>query len=122
MYKKLSKEDEERIVKDVKMLLHASRDCLRNQGVDTTKVRFDYFDSYYSEAFGVFRCLGNLNYGTIYRADNFPSEKTNFKWWLDQLRNEVLQEENFKTTHECDYCLKHFGKDGAGRNRHDQNK
>ena len=116
-YKKLSTKQEEDIAEEIKSILHAGRDCLRNRDRDTTKISFDVMDVYYGEAFGLFRGLVVLGYGE-FGSDNIPHStyhRWNLKWWFAELRSEVLKEENFSGSNECDYCLKKFGKDGAGR-------
>jgi hypothetical protein len=48
---------------EIKAILHACRDCLRNQGrLDTSKVSFSANDGYYGEAFGIMRGLQILGY------------------------------------------------------------
>ena len=115
-FKKLSEEKWEDIKQEIKMMLHAHRDCLRNQKVyDTTKVPFDVHDGYYGEAFGIIRALHVLWYGDYRGAINTPKNRENLRWWLSEIEREVLQEENFGGNNECDVCLKRYGKDGAGR-------
>ena len=100
-FKKLSEEHEQRIVADIKSLLHAHRDCLRNQRKDTSKIRMDCRDGYYGEVFGIMRALEILGYGKL-GAVNTPEEKTNLRWWLEELINEVLEEENYGGNNERD--------------------
>ena len=69
------------IADEVKMMLHAHRDCLRNLGVDTKTIRFDCRDGYYGEAFGVMRALSVLGYGR-FGAVNLPEEYSNLRWWF----------------------------------------
>lgn len=105
----------------VKALLHASRDCLRNQGVDTTRVRFDCRDGYYGEAFGIFRGLEILGYGYVSGPVNIGGKRdrgteldeANFKWWFSNLEDEVLEEEGYNTDGTCRYCYDKHGKDDA---------
>jgi hypothetical protein len=83
---------------------------------DTRRSRFVISDGYYGEAFGMFRTLEIFRYGGISNV----SEKTyhNFRHWFYQLEEEVLTEEGFFSgTHECDHCVRAWGKDGVGRNR-----
>jgi len=101
----LTDKDKAAIRAEVVMLLHASRDCLRNQGQDTSKVRFSANDGYYGEAFGILRALAVLHMDTM----------ENLKEWLRDLEHQVLLEEHFGGSNECDHCLEHYGKDGAGR-------
>lgn len=96
----------------VRGLLHAGRDCMRNRKVDTSTIRFHVNDPYYAEAFGVLRCLGLLGMAP---KDMGSSDLTSS--WLQELGDQVLVEEHFAGSNECDYCLEHFGKDGAGRVR-----
>ncbi len=118
-FKKLPAGKEEAIEKEIKMMLHAHRDCLRNQNVDTSKVRFDCREGYYGEAFGIMRTLQVLGYGKLGCVNicNEHYPKWNLSWWFDQLQDEVLKEENFGGNKQCDYCCKQYGKDDAGRTR-----
>lgn len=103
----LTGEKRKAIESEVKMLLHAHRDCLRNQGVDTTKISFDVRDGYYGEAFGVIRALVVLGFEK-FGASNIPG---NANSWMHQLEQEVLAEEGFRGNGRCEYCLKKYGKD-----------
>lgn len=111
---------------EIKALLHACRDCLRNQGrLDTSKVSFSANDGYYGEAFGVMRGLQILRYGYFgssnldavvearshYQISNVTSPEQNLKWWFSNIEKEVLKEEGFKTDQRCEYCLKKYRKD-----------
>lgn len=112
---------------EIKMMLHASRDCLRNRYTfaarndencliglrDPRVIRFDATDSYYGEAFGILRGLALLGYGTISGAVNVPAETQNFRWWLSQLENAVLAEEGYKGDGVCEYCMERYGKDDS---------
>lgn len=100
------------IENEVKNLLHASRDCLRSKGVDTTQITFSVQDGYYGEAFGVMRCLQVMGVGS-FGSDNTPEKRSNLKWWFRQLEAEVLKEENFQGSNECDHCLERYGKDAV---------
>lgn len=109
----LTKEQADAVSKDVKSLLHASRDCLRNRGVDTTSVPWHTNDPYYAEAFGILRCLvvlGLGKFGAVNHNDTVNS-------WFWRLCDEVLLEENFGGTNECEHCRLKYGKDGTGRVR-----
>jgi hypothetical protein len=114
-YKKLTEKQVREVESEVKMMLHASRDCLRNQGVDTTSVPFDTNDGYYGEAFGILRGLMILGYG--YFGSDTVQDKVdpyrNLKFWFSELVSQVLNEENFRSTHECDHCLEKYGKDNV---------
>lgn len=102
---------------DIKMLLHAARDCMRNRhekdGYDSKNVRFVAWDGYGGEAFGILRALALLGYGTIRGAVNMPEERTNLKWWLSEIENEVLAEEGYGGDNKCDYCFQRYGKDAV---------
>ncbi len=102
------------IESEIKMLLHASRDAYRNRGQDASKFQFDVNDAYYSECYGILRTLKILGYGR-FDTVNMPEEINNLSWWFDQLKKKVLREENFGGNGECDYCLRKFLKDDAGR-------
>jgi hypothetical protein len=93
----------------IKALLHAHRDCLRNQGVDTTKVRFDCRDGYYGEAFGILRMLRILGHGD-FGPVNVPG---NLSYLMRELEDEVLVEENFGGSNRCDHCFERWHKDAA---------
>ena len=114
-----------KIRSEVKILLHASRDCMRDQGIDTLNTRFSSIDSYYSEALGILRGLVLLDYGYFGSSNldaitelkrNLTRKKPkrceqNFKWLMWRLEEEVLQEENFYSNHRCKFCLETYGKD-----------
>lgn len=104
------------IVEEIKMLLHAHRDALRNQGHDTAIMTFDCRDGYYGEAFGVMRTLVILGYGYFGSSNldavsenrsNFPYH--NLKWWFGELEKEILQEEGFGGDNICLRCLTKYG-------------
>lgn len=111
--RKLPDKHKRAIEDEIAMMLHAHRDCLRNQRQDTAKVRFDCRDGYYGEAFGILRALKVLGYGN-FGACNVPG---NLSYWMKQIEYRVLAEENFGGSNECDHCLERYGKDGAGRKR-----
>ncbi len=99
---------------EIKLMLHASRDCLRNQGQDTTKITFDASDAYYGEAFGVVRGLVAMNYG-VFDADNIPGHHgdRNLKHWFSTLCEEVLHEEGYYNgSNHCDFCMEKYGRGG----------
>ncbi len=112
----LSKEQLDAISREIRMILHAGRDCLRNQGMDTSIVRFS--DGYYGEALGIMRALTILGHGYM-GSINVETPELNVRFWLEKLENEVLDEENFGGSNECDFCVERWGKDGAGRSRSD---
>ena len=145
-FKKLTEKQVLEIAKDVKSLLHASRDCMRNvyNGLerkvfdprkddritdfedhiknqkclnDTRRVTFRVNDGYYGEAFGMMRTLHLLGYGELFGQYN-AHDFFNLSWWFSTLKEQVLEEEGFRNgTHQCDHCLKQWGKDSAGRIR-----
>ena len=116
MVKTLTSKQIDAIEAEVKMMLHASRDCYRNQGKNSREIPFWVMDGYYGEAAGIFRTLQIFGYGK-FGAVNIPSERTNLSWWFSELQQEVLKEENFDGSGECDHCLQWYGKDDAGRTR-----
>jgi hypothetical protein len=105
---------------EVKALLHAHRDTLRNRR-DTRETRFDCSDGYYGEAFGIMRGLAIMGYGFFGSVnldgvadsyDGLASQKEhNLRWWFSQLEEEVLEEEGFYTDGRCEYCLENYKKD-----------
>lgn len=105
------------VEREVKMMLHASRDCYRNQKQDTSRLTYPIADGYYGESFGVMRGLAVLGYGQL-NGPSFPrGDDRNLKGWFAQLCDEVLTEENYGGNDQCDHCLERYGKDGAGRKR-----
>lgn len=119
-YKVLLPHEAQAIEREVKMMLHAHRDCLRNRGEDTIKVDFRVSDGYYGEAFGVMRGLEALGYGYFGSANLSGIEEKhgtlpmhNLQWWFSRLENKVLEEEGFSTDHICHYCRNRYGKDDA---------
>lgn len=106
----------EKLANEIKMMLHACRDCLRNRGVDTKRVPFSVNDGYYGEAFGIIRGLSVMGYGTCSGPVN-KDVPGNLRFWFHNLEREVLAEENFDGNHECDHCLERYRKDTAGRVR-----
>ncbi len=120
-YKKLTPKIIGAVEEEVKMMLHASRDCLRNLKKDTSTLRFKTGDGYYGEAFGVMRCLKLFNYG-YFGPVNIPDQenpKRNLRWWFASLEEMVLEEEGWGTDNKCNHCVERYGKDGAGRTRGD---
>jgi hypothetical protein len=111
---------------EIKMMLHAHRDCLRNrwQGnqmalecgrtpshkeYDPRKVRFDISDGYYGEAFGVLRAIAVLGYGAFGPVNH----NHNLNALMYELEKEVLEEEGFDTDHTCTYCMERYRKDDS---------
>ena len=117
---KLTDKQKLKIEEEVKMMLHASRDCLRNQNIDTRKISFHANDGYFGEAFGIMRTLNILNYG-YFGSSNLDAIKErrgdldyqNLKWWFSQLEYKVLEEEGFQTDNICNHCRKKYGKDST---------
>ncbi len=126
-FKTLTDQQMAAIEREVKNMLHASRDCYRNQfrrflgGVNTNPAkdpktfRFNVADGYYGEAFGILRGLRVLGYGHM--DGRMTDNDHDLKAWMYALEKEVLQEENYGGSGECDHCLKKWGKDDAGRTR-----
>lgn len=121
MYKKLDQKQIEAIEAEVKLMLHASRDCLRNQKENTSKIKYLIYDAYYSEAFGVMRALVALGHGSMSGESKVNDHYFNLNLWFQRLKEQVLEEESFHGNQECDFCVEHYGKDGAGRIRKEQN-
>ena len=114
-YKTLTKKIIEEVEKEIKGLLHNSRDSLRTKGDDTTQIAFSVKDDYYAEAFGIMRGLRLLGYGYL-GSDNIPDDfqdRFNLKWWFSQLEQEVLEEENWGGSNLCDVCFEKFGRDAV---------
>lgn len=114
-YKTLTSQLYDDIEREVLLMLHASRDCLRNQGQDTTKIRFDARDGYYGEAYGIMRGLQVLGYG-VFGSHNIPNSihsVWNLNWWFRQLEDLCLDAEGYKGNNQCDHCLEHYGKDAT---------
>lgn len=100
------REIEEMVVR----MLHAHRDCLRNQGKDTSKIPFDATDGYYGEAFGILRGISLLGHGDLIRGGvNHPEKRSNLQWWFAQLQDRVLKEENYPEG-PCEVCKARYGK------------
>jgi len=123
--KKLSIKLIEAVEGEVKALLHAARDTMRNHKINTLEVSFNVNTSYYAEAFGLMRGLAIQRYG-YFGPDNLNAfkdsrgkarcvthSKQNLKWWFNNLCKEVLKEENFNGDNHCDYCLEKYHKDGV---------
>ena len=119
-YKKIPVSLINQIEGEIKALLHASRDTLRNHGENTSHIRFDSREAYYSEAFGIMRTLHIQNYGWFGSSNlNALQEEplkakqpiNNLRWWFGKLEDEVLEEEDFKGNGRCEYCLKRYHQD-----------
>lgn len=113
----MTPELELKVEHEIRMLLHAGRDCMRNQKKHDTKlIRFDVNNPYFGEAFGIMRALALMNFGTLdYGHHEHP--KQNLKSWFEQIEQAVLDEEHFDGDHHCDYCLARYGKDDARTKR-----
>ena len=112
----LTHKTKQAVEEEVKMMLHAHRDCLRTRGTDTTKTALDVNDGYYGEAFGIMRGLRLLGF-IVLHAERTRPDAVSAQDWFRRLETEVLREENFEGSNECDHCLERYGKDGAGRRR-----
>lgn len=119
------------IAAEVKAMLHAQRDELRNRWkpdatrLKPTSVTFDCRSGYYGEAFGIMRALQVLGYGYLgsdnldalqeeklsFRVYNVKQPEQNLKWWFSRLEKDVLEEEGYYTDNRCEHCLKKYGKD-----------
>lgn len=91
MYYSLTNEEVFRIEAEVIMMLLTSRQAMSKK--DREKYFFNAGSGFYGEAFGIMRGLAILGYGTYDLANNIPPNKTNLKWWFDQLQNKALEEE-----------------------------
>lgn len=109
----------DQLIEEVKGLLHSSRDCLRNKKIDTSVITFDCRDDYYAEAWGMLKTL-RIFFPKKYKI--WPSTYDNkdvviLTRFFSSLKEEVLKEENFGGSNECNICVEKWGKDGAGRTR-----
>lgn len=120
---------------EIKGLLHASRDCLRNKKLfdqeasDPAEISFHAADGYYGEAFGILRALHLQGYG-VFGAVNIDAMSNHFRgprgahrreqnlsWWFSRLQTEVLLEEGWNLEADdpnkgrCEYCLERYRKD-----------
>lgn len=110
---------------ETKAVLHACRDCLRNQKKDTIRITWDVNNGYYGEAFGIMRALHIMGYGYFGSSNlgaltdnpqkvyNITQDEQNLNWWFSNLCREVLEEEGFDGDHHCAYCLERYKKDDA---------
>lgn len=118
-YKTLNEKQHAAVECEVKLMLHASRDCMRTRykaGLSVynpEQVRFLADDGYYGEAFGIMRGLVALGYG-FFGADN-GTEAHNLKAWFSDLGRRVMGEEGWHGDNRCEFCLNYYGRDGAGR-------
>jgi len=115
----IPKELKEKLEVEIKRILHAQRDCMRNRQENTTVYKWccstqHACGTYYAETFGILRALQVMEMGTISKSIHHSDDLST---WREGLMDEVLKEENFGGSNECDYCLTTWGKDGAGRKR-----
>jgi len=122
-FRTIGKEKKKVIAAEIKMLLHASRNCLRNTGTNTQIIRFNSMDAYYGEAFGMMRPLVTFGFGYFGSSnlDAVKEEKSahpedNLRWWFDKLCDEVLEEEGYRKDNICEYCMERYGKDSREYN------
>jgi hypothetical protein len=120
LYKRLPNSIESKLADEITMLLHASRDCLRNQNVDTTKIQFDCRDGYFGEAFGIARAMVTIGCGYFGSSnlDAVQEHKSDHpehhrRWWMRELEQLVLQQEGFYSDHRCQYCFDKYHKDST---------
>lgn len=107
------------VAANVKALLHAHRDELRNLDRNTEIIPFDCRSGYYGEAFGILRALEIQRFGYFGPVNRDGTQdigtdqpEQNLNWWFSQLQDEVLEEEGFRDkTGNCDYCRERWGKD-----------
>lgn len=108
-----------KLEEEIKRILHAQRDCMRNLHEDTTQHKWccspqHACGTYDAETFGILRALQVMGLGQISKSTHHSDDLST---WREGLMEEVLKEENFGGSNECDFCLKTWGKDGAGRKR-----
>ena len=96
-------------------LLHAARDCMRNNGRDWKKIGFDG-NTWNVEAGGVARAVVAIGYGVWGATNGEPvvarNGLINVKAWLSQLEYFVLHEEHVEGDYHCALCLFKYRKDG----------
>ena len=111
-YMELSLRKKDELEAEIKLLLHAQRDCFRNQGKDATKISgFSCRDGYYCDCVGILRALQIFGYGEFGAINAEPEEPPNLSSWLYRLEHEVMEEEGFHSDNRCEWCLKKYGKD-----------
>lgn len=119
-FKAIPEEMKADIEGEIKSLLHAHRDTLRNWGEDTTRISFRANEGFCGESFGIMRTLRMLGYGYfgsvnldgLKEHSGGTQKEHNLKWWFSELENEVLEEEGFfNKTYHCQHCLDKYGKD-----------
>ena len=71
--KKLPDDLIEKVEGEVKAILHAHRDALRNRGMDSIRIPWDVTCGYFGEAFGIFRALHIMGYGYHGARNRGPS-------------------------------------------------
>ena len=109
----LTKQQIQTVEAEVKMLLHAARDAMRNRGIDTTQTAFVANEGFYGEAFGIMRGLQAIGFGDLDGSINTPQKRENLRWWFADLESQVLEEEHFGGSGKCQYCFHRYGKDDA---------
>lgn len=105
----------ERIEQEIRMLLHAERDAMRNHGLDTSKIPWDSSGSYYAEAFGIIRGLALAGFGFL--GTSIDDNPRNLRAWLHHIEMAVLEEEGFGGSDICDYCFERYGQDAKRPHR-----
>jgi hypothetical protein len=101
-----------RIESEIRMLLHASRDAMRNRHENTRKVPFHSSDGYYAEAFGVMRGLQIAGYGYLGTSSQ-TDDIRNLRAWFHRIEQSVLEDEGFDGDNRCEYCFARYGKDDS---------
>lgn len=130
--KTLTTEERYQVEFEVKQMLHASRDAMRNRfdpeepvgrydNYDPKRTPYSCFDSWYGEAFGIMRGLKALGYGYFgpINTDEPGQKGINLKRWFSDISAQVLADEGWKLdgtgNGECAYCLDRYGKDDSRR-------
>lgn len=108
------------VASTVKAILHASRDCMRNQMIDSISIPYDTTSGYYGEAFGIMRAVALQGYGywgssnrDAVQEGRSKQPEANLKWWMGELERIVLEEENFGGSGVCVYCKGRYRKDDS---------
>lgn len=132
-----------KLEKEIKMMLHACRDGLRNRFIgnkfvedrsrdiyDPRKITFPADDGYAGEAFGILRAMACAGWGDYHGPVNVD-KPGNLRYWFDKLEKEVLAEENFRFDFDpsyiagdgsgyCEYCMARYGKDDKTMHKYAQ--
>lgn len=97
-----------KVEEHVKLFLREARRYMRDiEKLDVSKIDFTVNNPYYCEAFGIMRGLALLGYGFLgsvnldgtMDSSAYPRgtiKEHNLRWWLERLKDEVLEEEGFK--------------------------